>query len=101
MRLRRWPEPLHLRHTGEEKRGQASSFIHATRPALTRKKDACPLFPPFFLCVGLSSPIETVQARGYGFVSGGRTGGDAREWNINNGTSGDLGAFDIQINPLK
>jgi hypothetical protein len=29
---------------------------------------------------GLSSPIQTVPPRGYGFVPGGKTGGGAREW---------------------
>jgi len=51
--------------------------------------------------VGLRSPIQTVPPRGYGFVPGGRTGGNIREWLINNGTAGDLGIHDIQLNPLR
>lgn len=51
--------------------------------------------------VGLRSPIETVPERGYGFVPGGRTSGGAREFLFNNGTSRDLGAYDITIRYLK
>jgi len=51
--------------------------------------------------VGLRSPIQTVPPRGYGFVPGGRTGGGAREWLINNGTADELGIYDIQLTPLR
>jgi hypothetical protein len=50
--------------------------------------------------VGLRSPLETVPPRGFGFTPGGRTGGDAREWLFNNGTSSELGIYDIFVTPL-
>ncbi|MGO8989042.1 MAG: RHS repeat-associated core domain-containing protein [bacterium] len=51
--------------------------------------------------VGVRSPIETVPSRGYGFKPGGRTAGGAREWIINNGTAHELGAYEIEIIPLR
>ncbi len=51
--------------------------------------------------VGLRSPIETNPARGYGFVYGGKTAGEAREWLFNNGTASELGIYDIKITPLR
>ena len=51
--------------------------------------------------VGIRSPLETQPPRGHGFVPGGRTGGDAREFIINNGTASDLGAYDIELIPLQ
>jgi hypothetical protein len=51
--------------------------------------------------IGLSTPIETVRPRGYGFIGGGQTAGGAREWIINNGTASDLGIYDIQLTPLQ
>ena len=51
--------------------------------------------------VGIRSPIETIPPRGYGFKPGGRTAGGAREWIINNGTANELGAYEIEIIPLR
>jgi len=51
--------------------------------------------------VGIRSPIETTPSRGYGFKHGGTTAGNAREWNINNGTASELGAYDLSIKYLE
>ena len=51
--------------------------------------------------VGLRSPTEFGKLRNYGFTPGGRTGGGAREWLINNGTKGELGIYDIILEGLK
>ncbi|GIM57756.1 hypothetical protein CAPN006_21480 [Capnocytophaga canimorsus] len=51
--------------------------------------------------VGVTSPIETIPNRGYGFKHGGRTGGGAREWLFNNGTSNELGISNIELINLK
>ena len=44
---------------------------------------------------GQSSP------RGYGYKAGGRTGGGAREWVIDNGTAAEIGAYEIELLPLQ
>jgi hypothetical protein len=36
---------------------------------------------------GISSPIQTVPERGYGFIGGGQTGGESREWLIDSSSN--------------
>ncbi|MFA7370080.1 MAG: polymorphic toxin type 10 domain-containing protein, partial [Kiritimatiellales bacterium] len=50
---------------------------------------------------GWRSPIETRSPRGYGFMYGGKTSGDAREWLINSGTASEIEAYDIILRRLE